>query len=139
MVSVLLGCGGHEGTETVSGKVSYKGASLPGGSITFVAANGKTYGGEIGELGDFSISGVPTGTCKVMVNNSNLKMLDEMKRKDKGGLPPGAPADAKLPEGMPSMKGRYVAAFPKKYKLAESTDLSVTVTKGTKRLSIEVK
>ena len=138
MVSVLLGCGGHEEAETVSGKVSYKGAFLPGGAITLVAANGKTYGGEISELGDFSISGVPTGTCKVMVNNSNLKMLDEMKRKDKGGLPPGAPADAKLPEGMPSMKGRYVA-IPEKYKLAESTDLSVTVTKGQSDYPIELK
>jgi hypothetical protein len=136
LTSALLGCAGKVETETVSGKISYKGTALPGGSITLVASDGKTFGGEISESGEFSIADVPTGSCKVMVDNANLKMLEKMQ--EKGGIPPGAPRDAKIPEGMPTMKGHYIP-IPDKFKRVETSNVNLTVTKGQQSYPVDLK
>jgi len=128
----LAGCSGGTPTENISGKVTYRNTGLPGGLVTLVAPDGKSFAGDLSEAGDYSIANVPAGTYKVTVDNANLQMQDKM------SLPPGSPAGAKLPDDMPKKPGRYVA-IPDKVKRSETTDLGVTVVKGQQSYPIELK
>src|SRR4051794_22586118 len=67
----LSGCGA---SGSVSGKVSYKGTMLKGGTVTFHSPMGKASAvAQIGEDGSYTIEKVPAGDVKICVDT---KMLD---------------------------------------------------------------
>jgi hypothetical protein len=121
VVCLASGCTAKKAT--VSGKVLFKGGPLPGGIIALVAENGKNFGGDINETGEYSVKDVPPGTYRVMVDNTNLQMQDRM------GTLPGAPPGTPMPE-MPARKpGRYVP-IPEKFRQGDTSGLSLTVASG---------
>jgi hypothetical protein len=54
-VCVALGCGQHEPTGTVSGKVEYKGKPIEAGSVVFFPEEGPISSGNLGPDGSFQI------------------------------------------------------------------------------------
>jgi len=59
---------GSGGKGDVTGTVKYKGETMTKGSVTFQGGDGKTYTGDIGADGKYTVRGVPSGTAKVAVN-----------------------------------------------------------------------
>src|SRR5262245_12688033 len=79
VVSVgLSGCGGATGN--ISGKVSYKGAVLKGGSLTFVSSDKKpSVSTQINEDGTYTATRVPAGVVKVCVSTEALNPTKKAK------------------------------------------------------------
>jgi hypothetical protein len=135
-----IGCGSSPGKLT--GKVTYQGTALKGGTVTLVPnASGKTYSTRINEDGTYSLDQVEAGTYKVCVETSSLKPDGNAAPTDpriKNVPPPGA----NVPEGyaMASPGGakqsqRYVA-IPPKYEKPSETPLTVEVKGGTQQHDI---
>ncbi len=138
LLILLAGCGkarrGEEQGE-VSGKVLFQGKPLPGGRVSFVAANGGYANSEIiDENGNYKIK-APVGDVKISVDNSML----ERKRFSGGGppkgmhrpRPPGAEAEEK------PIKGQWVK-IPNEYRDPSTSGLSYTVKKGAQTHDIEL-
>src|SRR5438105_15842980 len=66
LLPVVAGCA--PGTGGVAGQVKFKGEPLPNGRVTFVCQTGtkEVFGSEILN-GRYSISGIPAGPVKIMV------------------------------------------------------------------------
>jgi hypothetical protein len=58
---------GCNSTADITGKVTYKGAPLSGGSLTLVASDGNVFSAQLLSDGTFTITGVPTGDAKIAV------------------------------------------------------------------------
>ena len=138
LLILLTGCGKRnphavEHAE-VSGKVLFAGKPLPGGRITFRAANGTFAASEvIDENGNYKIS-APVGDVKIAVDNTMLRM------KGKGGgppkgmkapRPPGAEKEAK------PITGRYVN-IPSQFMDPDASGLTYTVTGGAQTHDVEL-
>lgn len=149
---LALGCGSKG---TVTGKVTFKDAAVPGGQVRFLTANGKSYVGEIQEDGSYTVEGVPTGPAKVSV-----KPNEPVPTPGGGGgpgRPPfgGPPRDRKIQFGPPAgsnvpeeaKKGfnpnkpgqKFVKNFPANYKDPEKSGLTYTVEKGEQSYNIPLK
>jgi hypothetical protein len=113
--------------------VIFQGSPLPGGLLSLIARNGKSYSSKISESGVYSVERVPAGNYKVTVDNSTLEIQDKLP-------PPPTGKDGKpLPlPATPKQEGRYVP-IPKNYSKAESSTLTLTVTKGAQSKDIELK
>jgi hypothetical protein len=63
---------------TLTGRVSYQGKPLPGGSVAGVSTQDPLIGcsGIIGNDGTFGIQNAPFGPMKIAVNTEALKMVD---------------------------------------------------------------
>ena len=110
-LAVLAGCGGDGGKATISGKVSYKGAPVTGGTLTLYPASGPPYPLTIKADGTFNVSGVPIGEMGVGIDT---------------GLPPAAaPAGSSMPQGLPPH-----VAIPPKYKDPKTSGLTWDVKGG---------
>jgi hypothetical protein len=70
----------------VSGKVTYKGAPLKGGTVGFVDSNGRVMGAALEGDGTYSIKNLPTGEYKVTVETTSIKGNQEPQ--GFGGAPP---------------------------------------------------
>jgi hypothetical protein len=92
-VAILLpGCSRPVGT--VSGKVTYQGKPLKGGSVGFVSSEGRlSFASGIKEDGTYSVPNIAGGSYKVTVETSSLKP-EEVK-----GAMPGATTAPVLPKG----------------------------------------
>lgn len=135
-----FGCGGKAGSKgTVSGTVTYKGAKLKGGRVTF-AVDGKSAVGDIKEDGTYTAEDVPTGKAKVLVETNYLQQMARQMSKVKMNKPP---KDAKVPEGYkmsgPDTTGsqRYTK-IPDKYEDPANTPLSYDVKKGPNTFDIKL-
>ncbi len=119
----------------VTGTVSYKGKPVTGGQISFVTVeNAFTSNGIIDEQGHYSIK-APVGDVKIAVNTEMLNPSAA------GSHMQGATKGAGRPDsGEPSpIKGTYVAV-PKKYRTADTSDLTYTVKKElTQTHDVELK
>jgi hypothetical protein len=123
----LVGCGSGKGD--VSGQVKFKGEPLPSGRVTFVCQAGakEVFSGEILK-GTYTISGIPVGPVKIMVETFQPAPATTLPTKIPGGIPPnikGMPA----PGAPPPAPGKYVA-IPSRYGNVEKSGLSYTVTAG---------
>ena len=130
---LTVGCGkGKHSVDhiDVTGQVTYKGAPVKGGRLTFLSDDGFSAPGRIDEEGNYSVK-APVGHSKVTVDNS---MLDKSNRGAKMGMK-GAGKPGEDPD---PIKGTYVR-IPTKYKNMESTDLSATVSKENHTFNFELK
>src|SRR4051794_30299750 len=65
-LSAVLAAGCNSSTD-VTGKVTYKGAPMSGGSLTLVASDGNVFSAQLNSDGTFSMVGVPTGDAKIAI------------------------------------------------------------------------
>jgi hemoglobin len=115
---------------SVSGIISYKGKALPGGSVSFTNAAGKTYGSRIAADGSYHIKGpMPPGAYKVTLETASAKPAVK-----------GPPKDAKEvtpPKGTQPPAARYVP-IPQQYANVDTTSLTVTLRKGNNVFDIQL-
>jgi hypothetical protein len=116
LLMTTLGCGkkGPKGG-TLSGKVSSNGTTVKGGQILFKpVAGGIEYPGSITAEGTYTVSGLPTGQMKVVVNTEMVRTTRYP-----------APKDVKVPEVAGAQE--YVPV-PPRYRTFATTTLTVDVT-----------
>jgi hypothetical protein len=130
-----LGLVGCSSSGTVSGKVSYKGTMLKGGTVTFVHPEGKASATtQIGEDGSYTIPKIPPGDVKICVDTSMLNPAG--RTAPKYSPPPGqnspyAPSDA-------SDGGKRYVAIPPDYADPDKTTLTLTIKGGKQEHNIEM-
>jgi len=129
LASVLLplaGCAKSNKAVIVSGKVSYKGKPLGGGTIQFHPATGDPIPGGINPDGTFSFGGVPPGPSRITIETESIRNTVQ-----KGGDYMRMPG-AKIPEGMKvsdAPQPTYVP-IPKKYADPNTSGLTWDVNSG---------
>ena len=120
-----VGCG--RSTGNISGKVTYKGAPLPGGYVTF-SCEGETpttKSTSIQADGSYSITAMPVGPAKITVQ---------------GILGPQGPGSASGPGGtQPPGGGRKTVYVPPDYSTTDKSGLTFTVAGGSQSHDIELK
>jgi hypothetical protein len=141
---LVPGCGASTGT--VTGKVSYQGETLGGGTVVFYAPGKATVTASIGPDGTYTISNIPSGTVRIAVEtksampasfNSPVSAAAVMAK-------PLPPPDAIPPEaramrpGGQQSGGKYVA-IPADFGDLEKSNLSLKVTGGDQHFDIELK
>lgn len=148
---MAAGCGSSQGT--VSGKVTYKGAIVKGGTVRIVPDKGSPATGDIQEDGTYKIQHVPTGPAKVSVETDSMKPNKQVSAQAQGAAamyknmpkpPPGEP-------GSDSNQGNAVAGFreqgdekryveiPARYNDSNKSGLTLTVKGGSNPFDIELK
>jgi len=143
LLFVASGCGpGNSTSGTVSGKVTYKGQPVTGGSLAFHTKEGAIYPTVINEDGTYTLTGMPTGDMTVTVDTEALnpdKVIPTYGEPGQPGQPgqPGAGGTMQPPPGVaaPPQKetGKYIK-IPEKYNDPTKSGLTVNVTStGTKK------
>jgi hypothetical protein len=131
---MLAGCGGSS-QSTVTGKVSYKGQPLKGGTVTIIPQSGGIASTTIGEDGSYKIDKVPTGPAKVTVDTKSLRPAS---KNQSFGPYAKAPKDITTPGNQQGDPSRYVQ-IPDQYADPDSSDLTLTVKKGAQQFDIDLK
>ncbi|MBX9579181.1 MAG: carboxypeptidase-like regulatory domain-containing protein [Gemmataceae bacterium] len=97
LVFGVAGCGGSQTPASITGKVTYQGAPLPGGTMTFFTENG-AYPTSIATdgSGTYSIKDVPVGSASVTIETETFNPNTERPEygaamKGGGKMPKGAP------------------------------------------------
>jgi len=157
---LMHGCGPQ--LAEVTGSVKLNDQPLPGGTIYFVAANGKgaPQGGTIDENGNYKLK-APIGDCLVYVDNRGLQEGDTGPvgsagtgpknlpgtRGGKGpavGPPPDVLKKMREEKGVPDAtgttrpKGKYVP-IPSKYYTTTTSELTYTVKSGQNTYNVELR
>jgi hypothetical protein len=125
-VLVFVGCSGGKGE--VSGQVKFKGEPLPSGRVTFACQTGtkEVLSSEILN-GRYTISGVPVGPVKIMVETFPPPAASTPPpTKIPGGIPPNIKGMPEPGTPLPA-PGKYVA-IPQRYSNLGQSGLSYTVT-----------
>jgi hypothetical protein len=144
---VLVGCGGSEGT--VSGRVLYAGAPLPGGLLTFRPADPRqnSVTVELDQQGNYRAV-LPAGDVKVCIDNRELEPVRSLTLP---ALPPNLPGEVKkalggggrdkAPEAADDVPGRSSGRYvriPERYHDVETSGLQFTVRSGEQKRDIEL-
>lgn len=132
------GCGKKGDKLSLTGKVTYKGAMVPGGTLTLIPSDSKLPTTEARILGDGTYAVVPPGTgdMKVTIDTEFLA-----KQPSSGGytyVPPEAAKYGK-PEATSNPKEQKYLKIPGKYAKKESTDLKVTINPGSNKADFDLK
>ncbi|HKB01358.1 MAG TPA: carboxypeptidase-like regulatory domain-containing protein [Gemmataceae bacterium] len=148
-VVAVVGCG--PSNAKLTGKVTYKGTPLKGGTVTLVPPDGgTTFSATIQEDGTYNFDQVKTGTYKVCVETESLKPPVTAKHsyydkkgpgaRDKSKIKNEPPKGAQIPEGYKmtdpfsgnnaDREKRYVA-IPADYGDLGKTSLTVEVKGGS--------
>jgi hypothetical protein len=122
------GCGG--GTGTVSGKVTYLGKPLPGGTVTCMTQESRPFYGMIEADGTYKVTGVPAGPVTIAVEAGAAAGEPPVPLPDKD-QPPTARAPASNPK--PPVQ------LPKHYAKPDSSGLGLTIVKGMNPFDIDLK
>jgi hypothetical protein len=127
---LAAGCGKTKDA-TVSGKVTYHGQPVTGGSLTLHPTDGgPDYPVTLNPDGTFQVAGAPLGEMKVTVETESLRNMPAPGSNPYGNfkLPPGQKPEAPPPstEDM----GKYVK-IPRKYQDVKTTPLTWTLKKGS--------
>jgi hypothetical protein len=114
------------GAATVTGHVSMFGRPVIWGSVILTGSDGRSVAGRIEPDGSFTVANAPTGEVKVAVTSPD-PLLDYYKTQIKS-------ARVVLPQSQwpapPVDRNRWFL-IPKKYESPKTTDLKVTVGRGT--------
>jgi hypothetical protein len=140
---LITGCAARG---SVSGKVSYRGKTLPGGVVTFIPEDGKghPHDAQIQEDGTYSITNIPTGPVKILVRAAEPPKIPTRPGPGGVGIRVGPPEGA-LPEGVkvgsfdPKADADKYVKIPPKYANADLSDLKYTVTSGAQPYDIDLK
>lgn len=128
MLGVLGGCGSGvnpNAPANISGKVTYKGAAVTGGSLLFHSAD-TVYPASIDNDGAYQGRDFPVGEFTVTVDTENLNPA----RKSTSYDPQAAKMEEyKPPEGVNVTTATYVK-IPAKYADKTKSGLKVTITPG---------
>jgi Carboxypeptidase regulatory-like domain len=152
----LAGCGPK--IQDVTGTVSLDGKPVGEASVSFFAADGKTYGGGTDGSGNFTIPAVPTGEYKVVVakypkstgtasedGKMDKSYLDSMMKgtdKTKGGTPmmpmPGKGGKGMMPPTVGGAGSGVKSELPEQYASLDKTPLTAKVpTEGGIQLQLK--
>jgi hypothetical protein len=128
----LAGCGRPGGS--VSGKVTYKGQSLTGGTVTFLGADDRVAWSPIEPDGTYTITRVAPGLAKIGVTPAassappkGMKMMDPAKMDAPAGAAPPAASAGKT------------VSIPQQYQDPARSGVTYTVTAGSQDYNIELK
>jgi hypothetical protein len=126
-----------QATGVVEGKVTYKGAPLPSGSIAFHLSNEQSYEDGIQPDGTYQAVGLKPGPYKVTVVTKEIKGPPQnpppLKGPPKGkGPPPKAP-----PKGFKFIPPKYVA-IPQRYADPNTSGLMLEVKAGKQPFNIDL-
>jgi hypothetical protein len=144
LLLLVVGCGPHTGT--VSGSVTFNGATVSDGTVSFITA-GKVFSTEIRD-GKYEVAGVPPGPAKVTVVRLDANQPDpyealnkvrkEMVLKkvaDPKQIDPKIVTDPAQLEAL----ARKQHLLPLSYASAATTDLQLEVIAGPNTYPIELK
>ena len=107
----LIGCGGSASDKaTISGKVTYNGKPVTGGTLTLYSSTGAPYPVSIKEDGTFNVSGAPIGQMGVGIDTGPARVAP--------------PAGSTAPQGPPHVD------IPAKYKDPKTSGLTWDVKAG---------
>jgi hypothetical protein len=111
----------------VEGKVRYRGAEVPGGTLIFLTPDGKEFSAVVSSTGSYRFESPFTGSAKVLYQKPALPLAPA------GTPPPGVqvPGEAGPLAAVP-------AKTLKKYGDSATTDLSVTITSGHQLYNAEL-
>jgi hypothetical protein len=140
---LLLLAAGCAGSGTVSGKVSYQGETLGGGTVLFVSPGQKSVKSPIAPDGTYTIANIPTGTVHIAVETASARPVDpDAMRMGIPQIPPGAnlPPEAanSIYKGPSGNTGKYVE-IPNQYADPEKAGLTLDVKGGNQEYNIELK
>lgn len=125
---VAMGCGKSTSTPaSATGKISYKGTTVGGGSIAFVTADGARYSSPIKGDGTYTVSQLPVGEMTVTIETDSANK----DRKDPnygGGMAKGGPTGSPRPDTAKADAGGSYVKIPAKYKDAKTSGLKVSLT-----------
>jgi len=132
LFAFVVGCGNNPRGAELSGKVTYKGAPVTGGSMTlFIGDAG--YPVTIGANGEYAVSQIPEGEAVVVVETESLNP-NKPKYGGKGG---GGSSPA--PEGKGAGPTLTYVKIPDKYKHKDKTDLKATIKRGKQQKDFDLK
>jgi len=132
LLALVGGCGTKKATPAkVSGKVTYKGGPVKGGTVSFHPPEGPPYSTTIAPDGTYRISQIPAGDMKVTVETESLKPA---KQQSYGGKTQGS---SPTPQGFTVVKGEYTK-IPEKYAKKEKTPLTKALSAGSVTYDIEL-
>ncbi len=148
---LAAGCGSSQGT--VSGKVSFRGQPLRGGTVSIIPQAGGAMTGEIKEDGSYTIAKVPTGPAKVAVETASIRpsagragqargpagYYAKMPKEPPSDAPSGADPTQFLPGAQKSGDAKRYVPIPEQFGDAEKSGLSLTVTGGKQPFDIDLK
>jgi hypothetical protein len=141
-LTVLAGC---SSSGTISGKVSYQGRPLTGGTVLFTSTEGRgTKTAQIGADGSYSIEKMPAGPAKIAVETKSTQPPP-------GKFGSGPPANMQPPKGVELPAGAQSSVYgtaakkppaeviPAQYGDPDKSDLTYKVTGGPQTHNIELK
>lgn len=136
---VATGCGGNG---SVSGKVSYNGQALGGGTVIFYSEGKGSAESQIGPDGSYSIDKIAAGPVKVAVETASAKPVAPDPRRPAMPTPPPDQtpkgADTSLYNASSAPKGKYVA-IPETYGNPATSGLTYDVKAGSQQKDFDLK
>jgi hypothetical protein len=131
---VLVGCGSkREGTGTVKGTIKYKGQAVNGAALTLYPSSGNSVLIPVSQEGTFEVAGVPDGEYVVVVQPSTGDSgVPSTKGMDKAKV-------AEMQSKIDALKSPPTIPIPKKYTQRETSDLKLTVSKGSEPVELVLK
>jgi hypothetical protein len=128
---VPLGCGSKNpnAPASVSGKISYKGQPLKGGSIAFISKDGSggAYSSAIKPDGTYEIKDMAIGAMEVTIETESVN--PNLKKQKYGGKGGSSPPPSNVQEKGPATAENYVR-IPNRYGNRASANLTATLTAG---------
>jgi hypothetical protein len=129
----LAGCG--RSTASVTGKVTYQGAPLKGGNVTFHHAGTKQSKlAVIYEDGSYTIDKMPTGDVTIAVETESLRKKAQLPRYS---APGDAPGGFKSPD--PAVAAQRYVAIPATYADPGTSGLTCKLKGGKQEHDIPLK
>lgn len=134
LTALLIGCqsGNSNTPSSIHGKVTYKGAPVTAGTITFFAKEGGMYPRPLNADGTYDVSSLPAGEMAVTVETESANTNAKMPTYGRPGKDSKSPMIGPVPEGAPTPGtggGAYVK-IPSKYATKELSGLTVTLVRG---------
>ena len=139
MLALTLAGAGCSSSGTVTGKVTYKGEPLAGGTVLFVSEGRGSVSAQIGRDGAYTAEKVPTGTVQIAVETQSVKGSEPAPQATRQ-MPPAGLELPKAAENSPIYKSRAGARryteIPKKYSDPKTSGLTCTVSGGNQKYDI---
>jgi hypothetical protein len=156
LMVLVSGCGRPSGT--VTGKVTYQGKSLKGGTVAYISTEGQPSGtAMITEEGTYEVANLKAGNYQVVVDTESLlPKSGSTPYGGKAGMPPrnaktmAPPPGANIPEGYKPMNiaeaeaaqkeaAKKYVKIPLNYSKPDESGLTYTVVGGSQTNDIDLK